>query len=1265
MRKLRFRDRRAASGAATDGRLLPLTSAYQPAQHEVYVQHLDAALNDSSLHNIALTGRYGVGKSSVLDETERRHWSRVLRVSLSNLGAADDNETLTNRIEKEFVKQLLHREPPRRVPQSRFRRISTRSFATLSLVTLFQVAVVGGVLWLLGGRIALKPIQGDHRWWVQALGWAGLIVGVVAVLTWLRSVTRDHVISQFSAAGASVTLTKADSTYFDEFLDEIVYFFARVKVDIVILEDLDRYNDPHIFQALRELNTVLNSSKQIRRRRIRFIYAIRDSVFERLGQDPYGVQHAGEASGAGADAADAELELANRTKFFDIVIPLVPFITHNNARDLLERLMKDEPEPVRVSGEVMDLVARKLPDMRLLTNIRNEYSVFAYRLIVNKNGVEDLSPDKLFAMVVYKNVHLRDFEQMLLGKGSLDTLDKVRRELVRESIASCEERIRDINNGLATRAALQARLTSLREKLEWLVESMKRANPQQEGHGGYIIDGVHHTVEQAETVEFWEHLVATPETWSIIFTHYSNTRHVQMNRTDLQRIIGDELDLDAWTVRTIAELDREGAELEAKLARLRHADFLTLLDLPELTLDYAGTPYNFSALVSELVGSALAAELITHGYIDPYYGVYVSQYYGGRVSARAMKFLMKNIGTNTAEIHGALAPSDIDAVLRETSGSFLNDFSGYNIDILDHLLAHTTTLGSGPLASRPLADVLLGNVISRRGDLEREFLNSYLLGGREKHTGVGWLARHWTEVFTFLVGNTHLDIDTQVRFVNTALLNLDVHIPYLLDVDVQAFLNTHYTEMDAITGDHSDADTHAAAGLLEKAGFVCENLASVGARMRVLLVVADRYSLTAANLKAATGAATIELDTLLACNADVYADALAHPGRYLAAFDADADTEFTITDPDEFTNILNDIAPTPAEDDENTSAAVWPAQDIDRVVARAAPECRVTTLTDDLALPLWSVLARKCRFDASLTNVHAYISEVGSVDAALAGLLIQAGAIDCTGACPQRTDAGEVDLAEPSEVEDMKMHVAIAVLTASTTLPDAELRTRLVQNMHLSEWVAATDLTPERGPLLAFLIARNICTDTAATFTHFPCEDWDTLRPAMIASADIAEFADPSFIDETAIERIFASTGSDIADTVCDKLLDSLAAFTPGGSPAALLAAGRYALRKEYHMERSVIDRIAAATRNPDVTVGLLALLGSAEVAGSEIEEILIQLPGEYPLLNQTGKRFDLPNNRAHRTVLSRLQRDGHVASFRQRRTARDKLSVTTKNQGQ
>jgi hypothetical protein len=598
----RSRDRRITTVPVTGGNLLPLTSEYVPEQHQVYAAHLDAALADQSLRNIALTGRYGSGKSSVLDETTRRHGRRVLRVSLSNLGAAEGDESLTNRIEKEFVKQILHREPPRRVPQSRFRRISTRSFPASFLVTLVQVGVVAGVLWLLGRRVKVTTVPGTHAWWVEALPWAGLIVGVVLLFTWVRLATRDHVVSQFSAAGASVTLSKDHSTYFDEFLDEIVYFFARVKVDIVILEDLDRFNDPHIFQALRELNTVLNSSEQIRRR-IRFVYAIRDSVFDKLGREDLGAP--GDTGWVDASSgADAEVLLANRTKFFDIVIPLVPFITHNNARDLLEGLLESEPETV--SAELIDLVARRLPDMRLLTNIRNEYSVFAHRLITKNEGVEDLSPDKLFAMVVYKNLHLRDFDQVLLGTGNLDRLDQARRDLVHAAVTSCEARIRDINNGLAAKAALQPRIETLRSRLERLAETVNRLGQHQLTLVSYRIAGQDRSLDSASTLSFWEDLFATTEAWYLVFNRYSNVQHVgAMNRDDLEFVAGD-MDLGAWTDRATHQLQRERTVLEGKLVKLRHANFRDLLELSEFKLDRDGTKQTFAALVPKILDSPLA-----------------------------------------------------------------------------------------------------------------------------------------------------------------------------------------------------------------------------------------------------------------------------------------------------------------------------------------------------------------------------------------------------------------------------------------------------------------------------------------------------------------------------------------------------------------------------------------------------------------------------------------------------------------------------------
>nr|WP_218868423.1 hypothetical protein [Pseudoclavibacter chungangensis] len=67
-------------------------------------------------------------------------------------------------------------------------------------------------------------------------------------------------IKQLSAGAATVTLDDNSVSYFDQYLDEIVYFFDMSDRDVVIFEDIDRFNDSHIFETLRALNTLLNAS---------------------------------------------------------------------------------------------------------------------------------------------------------------------------------------------------------------------------------------------------------------------------------------------------------------------------------------------------------------------------------------------------------------------------------------------------------------------------------------------------------------------------------------------------------------------------------------------------------------------------------------------------------------------------------------------------------------------------------------------------------------------------------------------------------------------------------------------------------------------------------------------------------------------------------------------------------------------------------------------------------------------------------------------
>src|SRR5699024_8304803 len=187
---------------------------------------------------------------------------------------------------------------------------------------------------------------------------------------------------------------------------------------------------------------------------LRFVYAVRDSLFEKLGTD---------TETGGEDAVNDETVRANRTKFFDLVIPMVPFISHRNARELLTDLLENAGI-TGIDRRLVNLVAQHSTDMRLLHNMANEYLVFAERLLESDKVAPGLAPSNLFALVVYKNFHLEGFENIARRTSDLERRYDVRRKLVRKSIDERERRKRALASRevrLRTRAGLGQRLANL------------------------------------------------------------------------------------------------------------------------------------------------------------------------------------------------------------------------------------------------------------------------------------------------------------------------------------------------------------------------------------------------------------------------------------------------------------------------------------------------------------------------------------------------------------------------------------------------------------------------------------------------------------------------------------------------------------------------------------------------------------------------------------------------------------------------------------
>lgn len=434
----------------------PLTpSVIDDEKAQSYIEALNFACSRPDIRNIAVTGPYGAGKSSVLLTWEKSEDNdfRVMTVSLADFemqrgspGDANVGESKSDSdghdkkstkaeektIEYSILQQLLYKEKKSVLPYSRLERISdvsTRQIAMMAASLLFILALtVTGLLFLFPDYICTKlsmPLELSR--FLLALpvlgraGGAGIFLFTALFLA-LKKLHRTGVfdrrvsIDKVDVLKGAISTRPAAPSLLNVYIDEIVYFFEQTQYNVVIFEDLDRHNDGTIFIKLREINQLINNSLPSYKP-VRFIYAVRDNLFSTP---------------------------ESRTKFFDFVMPVIPVMDSENASEhFLGKFTSDELS----QDGFKDCLARLalfIPDMRVMHNIANEFRL--YRNIVS-NG-EDLK--RLISLIAYKNLCAEDYHRIDQKKGLLFaivseyTSGNLRTEFCNELNVQLEENLSDL-----------------------------------------------------------------------------------------------------------------------------------------------------------------------------------------------------------------------------------------------------------------------------------------------------------------------------------------------------------------------------------------------------------------------------------------------------------------------------------------------------------------------------------------------------------------------------------------------------------------------------------------------------------------------------------------------------------------------------------------------------------------------------------------------------------------------------------------------------
>jgi ABC-type phosphate/phosphonate transport system ATPase subunit len=101
-------------------------------EDETYINALNWAIKNKNVKNIALTGSYGSGKSSILKTFKEKHKEfKYLDISLATFEDEKRGDELNQKIELSILQQMLYLEKGKNLPNSRFKRIKNYKLVTL------------------------------------------------------------------------------------------------------------------------------------------------------------------------------------------------------------------------------------------------------------------------------------------------------------------------------------------------------------------------------------------------------------------------------------------------------------------------------------------------------------------------------------------------------------------------------------------------------------------------------------------------------------------------------------------------------------------------------------------------------------------------------------------------------------------------------------------------------------------------------------------------------------------------------------------------------------------------------------------------------------------------------------------------------------------------------------------------------------------------------------------------------------------------------
>ncbi len=397
---------------------------FETNYYKIYKDALNNVTQDKLIKNVGVTGGYGTGKSSIIHSyfNELKNKTSIY-ISLAHFDSLagntipspqDDktiNSQIDNILEMKIVNQLVNQIEPYKIPKANFltkKNINNYKIISYSLSIICLILYFKFLLPVITEKITYSIKNFPPS--LEFIDYNLIIISVIALISlyYLLSNTIKNIIYKgnwskltINSMGINVNMENKDFSsvsYFDNFLSDVIYLFDESDADFVIFEDLDRFNDHSIFEKLREINLMVNQRRNSANdKKLMFFYVISDEVF----------------------SEKKDVSATEKTKFFDVIIPIIPIVNNTNSFDYLKSKLLDELEITDKNDFETFLyqISIFIDDFRVLKNIVNEFKIYKE---IHKNNIK-IDCKQLLALTVYKTLNSNDFNDLVKSKGDLYT----------------------------------------------------------------------------------------------------------------------------------------------------------------------------------------------------------------------------------------------------------------------------------------------------------------------------------------------------------------------------------------------------------------------------------------------------------------------------------------------------------------------------------------------------------------------------------------------------------------------------------------------------------------------------------------------------------------------------------------------------------------------------------------------------------------------------------------------------------------------------